>query len=303
MIQHKMKFHKYLLISTILCLNINLRAESYNYESEIGYESYKSNDQTRKISSKIGIKYFPTELIFDNASPFTELAFIQRKSSYSFSMAKMQFQDSNFLQTQVPIIGFGIRANDADILLEINYNQSDKNYPLKTDQTQYYDVKSKSYEINYGWYVLEKTLLGLSAGKKIVSYNPGPGLTTINDSQRSSNGLILHSIIDLFRDQKLVVDLAFKLEKSQLQNQSTPENQTKVIKVKYFPVPDFYFLGGGAKSVGDDNLYVGNSKNFGIGYAPRSNLNFLISREMFTINNSNLGASHRNTFVSVNYKF
>jgi hypothetical protein len=294
----------YLLISMLLCAcGICAHAHSYNHESEVGHEYYKSDDGAQRAITKIGIKYFPTEIKFDNKSPFTELAFIQRKNSYSVSLANMQYQDSNFATTHTPVIGFGILANDSNISLGINYNQSDKKSPLKVNQNQYYDLRNKSYEINYGWYALEKTLLGLSVGKKINSYSAGDGLTSVNDLQRSSNGLFSHSVIDFYNDQQLVLDLSFKWDKSQLQNQSTAKNQTKDIKVKYFPVTDFYILGGAVKSVGTDNLYAGNSKIFGLGYAPRRNLNFLFSKEAFTIYNSNQGASNSSAYASIIYKY
>lgn len=300
----KMDNRHYSLITLLLCASsICAHANSYNYESEVDHEYYKSDDGTQRATSKIGIKYFPAGISFDSKSPFTELAFIQRKNSYSVSLANMQYQDSNFATTHTPVIGFGISANDSNILLEINYNQSDKKSPLRVNQNQYYDLKNKSYEVKYGWYALEKTLLGLSIGKKIISYSAGLGLTSINDLQRNSNGLFSHSVIDFYHDQKLVLDLSIKLDKSQLQNQSSVKNKTTDIKVKYFPVSDFYILGGAIKSVGTDNLYTGNSKIFGLGYAPRRNLNFLISKEIFTICNTDQGASNSSAHASIIYKF
>lgn len=299
-----MKDHKNLLISIMLCVfSLSLHAQSYNYESELNHGSYKSDDGTQKTTTEIGVKYFPVKVNFDNKSPFTELAFIQRKNNYSFSIANMQYKDSNFSETQVPIIGFGVRAIDANIFLEINYNQSDKKYPLSTNQTRYYNIKNKNYQINYGWYVLERTLLGVSVDKKTTSYKAGPGLTYVNDLEKNSNGLFLHSIVDAYHDQKIVLDLSYKLEKSHLQNLSTPKNHAKEIKFKYFPVSEFYFLAGVDKISGSDSSNAGNNKILGVGYAPNSNLNFLASKEIFTINNSDKGASHSNASASIIYKF
>jgi hypothetical protein len=304
----KMKIHIVLPFAASLFLyNMGVCAQSYNYESELGHESYKSTDGVEggvnKKISKVGIKYFPVAINLDRRSPFTELAFLQRKNSYYLSAGSLQYEDTNFSASRTPIVGLGFRAVDSNIVVEINYAQSEKKSSLKLNQDQYYDVRNKNYDISYGWYFLEKTLFGLSTGRKIVSYSAGPGLTSINDWQRSFNGLVSHSVIDFYHDQQVVLDLSLKSEKSESQSQSALKSNSKEIKIKYFPIPEFYFMLGGSKSTGADSVNVGNTQIFGLGFSPSGNINILINKEKFTVLNSDKGSNHSGSSVSMIYKF
>lgn len=293
---------KIIALSAALVVSNVCAAETYNVEA--GAQYYKmSNDANSKINmTAVGGTYYLKPITIDASQPFAELDVLQKTSGVSVNFMNMNVETADLASTTVtPIQLKGTFYVENFVLSFSNYSY-DKNFNVKSNPINYYDIKSTSTDVGVGYWVISNTVVSFTSAKSDSSYvRSTSSLANIKDLNVTTNSVTSHTITSLGATQSLVFDLAYRQIKV---NQSTTKNNTEYAgKVRYYPEVKYFFEGGYTINNGDMVGNKGKTFMVGAGYSFTPRLVVLVTTEKFNADDSSSKGSSTTSTVSAGFRF